>query len=210
MRRGSLRGMYCWRGGRSRRNRGSMTRRRRIFRGQLRRIRSLRILGVVTPVSTRLRRRRLSSRRRLPSTSVRRRIQILRRHSPPLSTRSLHFPTMRMVTLQNQEPYFLARATALKGKDPSDTYNQSIHFSEQALARDPKNFIAWDMLGNALNYRSHKESFSEKIPSLVGIGQYYQLVKQSPSLQTFRGLITILVLVIGTLVIIIARMARST
>ena len=59
--------------------------------------------------------------------------------------------------------FLTAKSFKFKGNKQA-TYNLAIDFAEQAIKRDPLNFIAWDSLGNALTWRGVYEHGHQQNP----------------------------------------------
>ena len=62
--------------------------------------------------------------------------------------------------------YFSAKSLRFKdkGKSKADTYTEAIHYAQQAIDRSPKDFIAWDTMGNALVWRGTQEDAHNQNP----------------------------------------------
>lgn len=61
--------------------------------------------------------------------------------------------------------YFQGRGLQRTGKDPVALFNQAIADAEQAVAKQPSDFIAWDLLGNAYVYRGLHEANHKSDPT---------------------------------------------
>ena len=61
--------------------------------------------------------------------------------------------------------YFQGRGLQRTGKDPVAPFNQAIADAEQAVAKQPSDFIAWDLLGNAYVYRGLHEANHKSDPT---------------------------------------------
>jgi serine/threonine-protein kinase len=60
--------------------------------------------------------------------------------------------------------YFTAKSGRFKGNNKTETYDQAISFARQAIVRNAKDFLAWDLLGNALIWRGVRAQIANQDP----------------------------------------------